>query len=224
MSSRNKVIFLLGRDNWQKDDALNHVLINHLREMNHQIIWEDPAGKLLYQFKKIENKITWLPEFVKRFNLRFIQVLYGITHWSYFSYLSQRKNINVEFRTARLKKRILQLNPHLDVIILSRSANGRYSSLIADNLHIKQIICLSYPFQNPEEGVNPARYSHLKDLKTPMLIFQGEKDEYGGLEVLSKYELSPAVELFFVNTDHEFLLSKQDWERVLNKLTDVIGY
>ena len=126
-------------------------------------------------------------------------------------------------RAEKLKQSILRLGNEKEIIIISRSAGGRFSSLIADDLKIKHIICLSYPFKHPEEDIEPERYLHLISLKTPMLIIQGTKDEYGGLEVKDKYILSPNIELFYVDANHEFIISNTDWKRVLNKIDTIIN-
>jgi hypothetical protein len=222
MNQQNKIIFLIGRDNWQKDDALNHNLTSYLQQSGFEIRWEDPAGNLLYKKNKIEHKIKGLPSFIKKMNLRLIQVFYGLFHWSYFSYLSDRKSLSVDLRIRKLRKSISKLDTHKDIIILSRSAGGRYASCIADEYNIAHIICLSYPFKHPNEGVEPNRFIHLKHLKTPMLIIQGEQDEYGGIEVKDTYSFSPAIELFFVNTNHDFTLSKLDWDRVISKIDEIL--
>src|ERR1035437_7856185 len=223
MNYQNKIIFLIGRDNWQKDDSLNHVLINYLRKARHEIRWEDPAGSLLYKYSSFENNLKWLPNYVKKINLRAIQILYGIFHWNYFNYLFNRRNSSVELRIKKLKMSILKLGSQKEIIILSRSAGGRFSSRIADELNIKHIICLSYPFKNPNEAIEPDRYLHLINLKTPMLIIQGESDEYGGLEVKDNYIFSSNIELFFVDTNHDFKISNHDWERVLTKIDKIIN-
>jgi len=129
----------------------------------------------------------------------------------------------VELRIKKLKMSILKLGSQKEIIILSRSAGGRFSSRIADELNIKHIICLSYPFKNPNEGIEPDRYLHLINLKTPMLIIQGESDEYGGLEVKDNYIFSSNIELFFVDTNHDFKISNHDWERVLTKIDKIIN-
>lgn len=220
-TSTPKIILLVGRDNWQKDDALNHTLLRYLKTTNFIIKWEDPAGDIIYKFRQLERKIK-LPDTLRKMNLRIVQLLYGITHWSYFVYLSDRKNQSVEFRSRKLKESILKLGAGNELIILSRSAGGRISSLVADELKIKQLICLSYPFKHPEKEKEPGRYQHLKNLKTPFLIIQGNRDEYGGLEVAEKYELSPAIELFFVDTTHNFNISSEEWKTVLEKIGEVI--
>ena len=108
-------------------------------------------------------------------------------------------------------------------MILSRSAGGRVSSLIADDLNIKQLICLGYPFKHPQMGDEPERYQHLATLKTPMLIIQGTQDEYGGADCQQRYPMSPAVEVWFVDTNHNFDLNKPDILRLVNKIESVIS-
>lgn len=218
-----KKIFLVGRDNWQNDDSLNHILLNYLQKNNHEIIWEDPAGNIIYKFRKIENRIKWLPNYVRKINLRLLQFGYSLFHWSYFTYLSQRQNISIEIRSKKLRKSILEMGNTDNLIILSRSSGGRISSLIADDLNIKHIICLSYPFKHPKMDNEPDRYLHLKNLKTPMLIIQGEKDEYGGIDIKEKYEFSPNIELSFVDTNHNFSLNNNDWNKVLQKIDEIIN-
>ena len=211
-TSGAKIILLVGRDNWQKDNSLNHILLEYLKTTNYTIKWEDPAGNLLYKLRQLEQKI----------NLRIVQLLYGITHWSYFVYLSYRRNQSIELRSRKLKESILSSGAANELIILSRSAGGRISSLIADELQIKQLICLGYPFKHPEKEEEPGRYQHLKNLKTPFLIIQGTRDEYGGSSVPERYELSPAIELFFVDTTHNFNISSEEWKTVLEKIGEVI--
>lgn len=218
-----KIIFLIGRDNWQKDDNLNHILIQNLKKTKHEIRWEDPAGSLLYKLRSFENKYNWLPNYVKKINTRILQLSYGLFNWNYFKYLSYRRNSSIELRTQCLKKSILQLGNKKEIIVLSRSAGGRLASYIVDELKINYLICLSYPFKHPNKAANSTRYMHLLNLKTPMLIIQADKDEYGGIEVKKKYTLSLQIELFFVNANHDFILTKNDWERVIIKLHEIIN-
>jgi len=219
-----RVVFLVGRDNWQKDDLLNHVLLTALKKTNCKIIWEDPAGNILYKLRRLESKFKWIPELIRGINLRLTQFFYGLIHWNYFLYLSGRQTGSIELRCQKLKNSILELGTENEIIIISRSSGGRISSIVADDLKIKHIICLGYPFKNPTTGIEPERYLHLKNLKTPMLIVQGTKDEYGGYEeILREYALSPAIELFFVDANHEFKIDHKDWRRVLAKIEKIIG-
>jgi len=215
---------MVDRDNWQKDYSLNDALIEHFKKTKNEIIWENenPAGKMLDQLRSFGNKIKWLPNYFKKINRRSVQIFYAIFHWSYLNYLYDRRNQSVELRIKRLKKSILKLGTKKEIIIFSRSAGGRFASRIADEMKIEHIICLSYPFKHPNEPIDPDRYIHLTNLKTPMLIIQGERDEYGGLDIIDKYILSQNIELFFVDTNHDFEISEDGWASVLNKIDDVI--
>ncbi len=221
--SSEKIILLVQRDNWQKDNSLNQILIQYLKKSKHRIVWEDPAGNVLYRVRNFENKIKWLPVSIKKIDLKIVQLLYALTHWSYFSFLFNRSKGIIELRSKKLKKSILKLGIENEIIILARSSGGRAASLIADELNIKHIICLGYPFKHPHKQLEPERYIHLKNLKTPFLIIQGIKDEYGGIEVKEKYTLSPHTEILFVNANHNFKISEEDWKKVLLKISDIIG-
>ena len=220
---RERLFFLIGRDNWQKDDALNHVLLNYLRKTSGKIVWEDPAGGFIFRLRQFENKLKWLPGFVRKLNLRAVQFIYGLLHRDYFHYLSDRRNEDPELRTRKLNESILKLGNQQEIIVISRSAGGRFASRIADETAISRIVCLGYPFRHPDREDEPDRYSHLTGLKTPMLIIQGNHDEYGGLEVPERYLLSDAVELLFVDCTHDFKISSKEWERVLLKIGRFIG-
>jgi len=220
--SPKKVVLLVGRDDWHKDTHLNHILRNYLKKNNYQIMWEHPAGSFIYKLQSIESHLKWLPKPVKALNLKLVKLLYMLTHWSYVVYLYNRPNEFIEFRCPRLKKRIQNLSANNELIVFSRSSGGRAISLIADELNIKHIVCLGYPFQNPNNGVEPERYLHLANLQTPMLIIQGINDEYGGIEIKEKYHLSPQVNLFFVDTDHNFNIDDSTWNVLYAKIDEVI--
>lgn len=203
MTKRN-ILLLVGRDDWQKDEALNLALLHKLRENNVEIIWEDPAAEVIHRLRKIEKRIHFLPKGIKKFNLRIVQILYGLLHPPYIFYLYKRRNHSVLSRCESLTKTICKRGFAAQTIILSRSSGGRVSSLIADQLGIKHIVCLGYPFKHPDHGDEPERYSHLAHLQTPMLIIQGVHDEYGGLEIENKYVFSEKIMVSFFNTNHNF--------------------
>ena len=128
-----------------------------------------------------------------------------------------------EHRVQNTQKLIRFLGRDRRVTLLSRSAGGRVASIIADQLGIERVICLGYPFKHPDLPAEPERYQHLATLKTPFLIIQGKRDAYGGQDILETYRLSPSIEVYFIDTDHDFLLSPQAWAQVLQKITDAIG-
>lgn len=223
MPRKTHALLLVGRDNWQKDEALNQKLLTRLRKTPIEIYWEDPAGAVIYQLRQLEQKISTLPAWIKTFNLRIVQLFYALLHPSYFSYLFRRKKMAIESRCNYLEQRIRELGIADCVTVLSRSSGGRVSSLIADKMALKQIICLGYPFKHPEQPDEPERYLHLSAINTPMLIIQGAQDEYGGLDVPKRYMLSPRVELSFFETDHNFNIDDQTADSIVEKIISMIG-
>lgn len=221
--AENTILLLVGRDDWQKDEALNLALHNRLKENRIEIVWEDPAGKVIHALRKAEKKIPFISKKIKNLNLRITQVLYGLFHPSYFSYLYKRKGISILARCELLKKTIRKQSIGARVVILSRSSGGRVSSLIADQLGIKQIICIGYPFKHPNYHDEPERYEHLAHLQTPMLIIQGVNDEYGGLEIQNNYRLSDKIQVVFFNTNHNFDIDRAAVDELVDLIESYMG-
>ena len=222
MPRKTHALLLVGRDDWQKDEALNQKLLSRLRKTPIDIYWEDPAGAAIYRLRQLEQKITGLPKCVKKLNLRLTQLCYALFQPSYFSYLFRRRKQAIESRCNYLERRIRGLGIADCVTVLSRSSGGRVSSLIADKMALRQIICLGYPFKHPEKPDEPERYLHLSTLNTPMLIIQGAQDEYGGLGVPERYVLSPRVELSFFDTDHNFNIDDQKADFIVGQIIRIV--
>jgi uncharacterized protein len=93
------------------------------------------------------------------------------------------------------------------LIIGGKSMGGRVGSMVADDLFaagkILGLLCLGYPFHPPGKPAQ-LRTKHLLDLKTPTLICQGTRDEFGSREEVSKYELSDRIEMLWLEDgDHD---------------------
>ena len=93
------------------------------------------------------------------------------------------------------------------LIIGGRSMGGRVASMVADDLYaagtILGLLCLSYPFHPPGKPAQ-LRTQHLTGLKTPTLICQGTRDEFGTREEVSNYELSDRIEILWLEDgDHD---------------------
>ena len=222
MPCTKHALLLVGRDNWQKDEDLNQKLLTRLRKASIDIYWEDPAGAAIYRLRQFERKITGIPKGVKTFNLRVVQLFYALLHPSYFTHLFRRRKQAIDIRCNYLEQRIRKLGIADCVTVISRSSGGRISSLIADKMALKQIICLGYPFKHPEQPDEPERYLHLATINTPMLIIQGAQDEYGGLDVPERYLLSPQVELSFFDTDHNFNIDDQTADSIVEKIIRMV--
>ncbi|SOC40505.1 hypothetical protein SAMN05892877_107268 [Rhizobium subbaraonis] len=93
------------------------------------------------------------------------------------------------------------------LIIGGKSLGGRVASMIADELYsagaIAGLLCLGYPFHPPAKP-KQLRTAHLVDLKTPTLICQGTRDEFGTREDVAHYRLSPAIRMLWLEDgDHD---------------------
>ncbi|MDB5536053.1 MAG: Alpha/beta hydrolase [Devosia sp.] len=93
------------------------------------------------------------------------------------------------------------------LIIGGKSMGGRVASMVADPLYeagrIAGLLCLGYPFHPPGQP-EQLRTKHLVGLKTPSLIVQGTRDEFGTRQEVVHYELSSAIELMWLDDgDHD---------------------
>ncbi|NRQ16682.1 alpha/beta hydrolase family protein [Ensifer sesbaniae] len=93
------------------------------------------------------------------------------------------------------------------LVIGGKSMGGRVASMIADDLHasgrIVGLLCLGYPFHPPAKP-DQLRTKHLAGLRTPTLICQGTRDEFGTCEEVQAYTLSDAIEVLWLEDgDHD---------------------
>ncbi len=93
------------------------------------------------------------------------------------------------------------------LIIGGKSMGGRVASMVADELfaqgRIRGLLCLGYSFHPPGKP-GQLRTAHLADLKTPTLIVQGTRDEFGTREEVSTYGLSPEIDILWLEDgDHD---------------------
>jgi predicted alpha/beta-hydrolase family hydrolase len=111
------------------------------------------------------------------------------------------------------------------LVIGGKSMGGRIAILIAYEAAVDRLICLGYPF-HPVGKSNQLRVEHLREIKTPTLIMQGERDPSGNREEVGRYKLSSAVQVQWVpDGDHSFRPRKksgrtelQNWETALGKI------
>lgn len=106
-----------------------------------------------------------------------------------------------------------------DVVIGGKSLGGRMASMVADELGVRGLVCLGYPFHAPGRPDRP-RTAHLAGLRTPALVVQGTRDPFGRPEEVAAYALSPAIRLHWMaDGDHDLAPRKasgrtraENWE------------
>jgi len=106
--------------------------------------------------------------------------------------------------TARWAEVVERLGPAERLVIGGKSMGGRIASTIADELGVRGLVCLGFPF-HPAGRPERLRVAHLKELRTPTLIVQGTRDALGSRDEIEAYELSASIRLVFLEDgDHSF--------------------
>jgi predicted alpha/beta-hydrolase family hydrolase len=102
------------------------------------------------------------------------------------------------------REAVAALGGGANVAIGGKSMGGRMASMVADELGVRALVCLGYPFHAPGRADKP-RVAHLTGLRTPALIVQGTRDPFGGREEVEGYGLSAAVRVHWLEDgDHDF--------------------
>lgn len=100
--------------------------------------------------------------------------------------------------------RVIKLLGPDGLLIGGKSMGGRIASLVADEAGIVGLVCLGYPF-HPVGKAEQLRVEHLRTIRTPTLIVQGERDPFGNREEVQKYKLSPAIRVAWIDDgEHSF--------------------
>ncbi|BCH22380.1 alpha/beta hydrolase family protein [Mesorhizobium sp. L-8-3] len=110
------------------------------------------------------------------------------------------------------KAAVAELSAAGPLIIGGKSMGGRVASMVADELHaagrIAGLLCLGYPFHPPAKP-EQLRTKHLADLRTPTLICQGTRDDFGARDEVAGYTLSDSIEILWLEDgDHDLKLRK----------------
>jgi len=99
---------------------------------------------------------------------------------------------------------IAQIGDAESLAIGGKSLGGRMASMIADELGVRALVCLGYPFHPPGRP-DKLRTDHLAELRTPTLIVQGERDGFGTKEEVASYPLSKQIRFAWMpDGDHSF--------------------
>jgi predicted alpha/beta-hydrolase family hydrolase len=95
--------------------------------------------------------------------------------------------------------------PRNRLVIGGKSMGGRIASMIADAEGVAGVVCMGYPFHPPRQPQR-LRTDHLRVMRTPTLICQGERDPFGTRAEVSAMTLSPAIRLHWLpDGDHGFV-------------------
>ncbi|MBX3463487.1 MAG: dienelactone hydrolase family protein [Planctomycetes bacterium] len=79
-------------------------------------------------------------------------------------------------------------------VLAGKSLGGRVATTLADELGAVAAVVFGYPFHPPRQPTR-LRTEHLRALRTPTLILQGERDPFGTRAEVAGYALAPAIEI-----------------------------
>ena len=109
------------------------------------------------------------------------------------------------------------------LVIGGKSMGGRMASMVADDVAVRGLVCLGYPFHPPGKP-EKLRVEHLANLTTPSLFCQGTRDALGNREEVAGYALSPAIRLHWLEDgDHGFKPRKASGLTEDGNIADAVG-
>jgi uncharacterized protein len=93
---------------------------------------------------------------------------------------------------------------HPGLFLAGKSMGGRMAAEICDEMNAAGLFILGYPFHPPAKP-DSWRGEVLKQIKTPTLLLQGERDTFGSRAELADFPFSPAVSVHWLTDgDHGF--------------------
>jgi predicted alpha/beta-hydrolase family hydrolase len=116
------------------------------------------------------------------------------------------------------------------LFIGGKSMGGRIASLVADEAEVDGLICLGYPF-HPTGKPDQLRIEHLKSIRTPTLIVQGDRDPFGNRQEVAEFKLSKHVRVHWLpDGDHSFKPRKasgwtleENWEEGIDAVASFVA-
>ncbi len=116
------------------------------------------------------------------------------------------------------------------LVIGGKSLGCRIASMVADEMGVRGLVCLGYPFHGPGKPMNPERVQHLEALKTRALFCQGTRDTLGSAEDVGTYTLSKAITMHWLEDgDHGFkprkasgLTEAGNWQSAIGAIAEFL--
>lgn len=109
-----------------------------------------------------------------------------------------------------------------DVVIGGKSMGGRIASMVADEANVAGVVCLGYPFHPPGKP-EQLRTDHLQNIKTPVLIVQGQRDPFGNQDEVPTYALGKKIKVHWLaDGDHSFKPRKSSGVTLQDNLQQAI--
>ena len=109
------------------------------------------------------------------------------------------------------------------IVLAGKSMGGRVATMLADELAVPAVVVFGYPFHPPDEPTK-LRTAHLAALRTPTLILQGERDEFGTRDEVAGYPLAKTITVqWFADGDHSLEPRKRSGHSAAGHLQTAIN-
>jgi pimeloyl-ACP methyl ester carboxylesterase len=217
--SSQPIVLYYGRDNRAAGDPLSRALLQALSDRGWRVAELDAVEHAMNRALDWDQRLGRLPRW-QAWAVKIVRLILRPKLWPYYIH---RLRLG---RAACIRKSALgciRASAMMPDIILGYSAGARFGSAIVDELAVKAVVCFGYPFRHPEHGDEPERYTHLATIETPCLIVQGRNDSYGGSKDLAGYPLSQAVQVRFVDADHNLNLDAPHQQEVVDMVLDFLN-
>jgi len=205
----HSLLIVVGRSNYKKSSSSLDSIIRDIHKNGLSVCWFETkatqTAKLLDEkfinsgFSKYCDNKKISGKFLRKL-VKAVFLLGQPTRWNYFIKIFQRSNKYISEELFEFMKKL----PSKEIYLFCHSAGGIISSLLGSVNSVSKIICFGYPFKHPEKSEEPIRTSHLRELKKPCLIVQGDADEYGNEESLSRYDLSSSIRIVSIKSGHDY--------------------
>lgn len=128
-----------------------------------------------------------------------------------FPYMGERRTLNRKRPPDRQPvllecwRQMVSRYAHVQPLFIGgKSMGGRMATILAaEDLPIKGVVALAYPFHPPGKP-DRLRIDHLGQMRCPALVVQGERDPFGRPEEVAYYELPSFLQVQWIpQGDHD---------------------
>lgn len=150
-----------------------------------------------------------------------------------FSYMRANEIDGKRRPPDRAPKLLKDFNLHIEAIkekftpkrifLMGKSMGGRMAAIVAEDTSVAGVICLGYPFI-PLKGGEP-RLAPIELSKAPLCVIQGERDKFGGRELVESWPIMNNTQLYWLaDGDHSFVPRKSSGTTEDTNLDTAISY
>lgn len=225
------ILVFVGRDNVRRKSASLDALLVRLHQLGITVCWYEHKAMqraCLREQALADISQSWLNAFTSRHPLagaaaRKLVKLYWKTRYpKRHGFFFKKTKLDAASTPADLRRFLRHLKAK-KIFVMTQSAGGISATLIEAEPVIEKLVCFGYPFKHPDRPEEPHRTAHLPFLTKPCLIIQGDQDEYGTPEEVTRYPVSPSVKIASIESDHDYELTEAAFNDAFNLIRTFLG-